>query len=72
MVGIDQHPAFQLILHDDGRDNGKAHPPPQEDLQQVASLLKNPQGPILLDCKINAEVAAPFMGELAAFESGED
>jgi thiamine pyrophosphate-dependent acetolactate synthase large subunit-like protein len=43
-----------------------------EDLQQVASLLKNPQGPVLLDCKINAEVAAPFMGELAAFESGGD
>ncbi len=43
-----------------------------DDLQQVASLLENPQGPVLLDCKVNAEVAAPFMSELAAFESGED
>ena len=43
-----------------------------DDLQQVASLLENPQGPVLLDCKVNAEVAAPFMSELAAFESGEN
>ena len=43
-----------------------------EDLYGAESLLKDPQGPILLDCKINADIAAPFMSELAAFESGED
>ena len=40
-----------------------------DDLHRAASLLKDPQGPILLDCKINAEIAAPFMSELAEFES---
>ena len=43
-----------------------------EDLYSIEDLLKSPQGPILLDCKINADIAAPFMGELAAFESGQD
>ena len=43
-----------------------------DDLHQMASLLKDPQGPLLLDCKINADIAAPFMSELAAFESSED
>ena len=43
-----------------------------EDLYNIEDLLKSPQGPILLDCKINADIAAPFMGELAAFESGQD
>ena len=43
-----------------------------EDLYGAESLLKDPQGPILLDCKINADIAAPFMSELAAFEGGED
>jgi len=43
-----------------------------EDLEGAKEMLANPQGPILLDCKINAEIAAPFMSELAAFESGED
>ena len=43
-----------------------------DDLQKAESLLKDPQSPVLLDCKINADIAAPFMGELAAFESGED
>jgi thiamine pyrophosphate-dependent acetolactate synthase large subunit-like protein len=43
-----------------------------DDLQRAAPLLEDPQGPLLLDCKINAEIAAPFMSELAAFESRED
>jgi thiamine pyrophosphate-dependent acetolactate synthase large subunit-like protein len=43
-----------------------------DDLQRAASLIQDPQGPVLLDCKINADIAAPFMGELAAFESRED
>ena len=43
-----------------------------DDLKQMAPMLKNPEGPILLDCKVNADVAGAFMSELAAFESGED
>ena len=35
-----------------------------DDLAAVAPLLANPQGPVLLDCKINQDVVAPFMGEL--------
>ena len=42
-----------------------------EDLQAAAPLLRNPQGPILLDCKLNADVAAPFMSEFYAFETGK-
>jgi thiamine pyrophosphate-dependent acetolactate synthase large subunit-like protein len=38
------------------------------DLAKVAPKLRNPEGPILLDCKINADVAAPFMSEFAHFE----
>ena len=40
-----------------------------DDLQAVSDLLANPDGPIFLDCKINADVAAPFMGEFHEFES---
>ena len=36
-----------------------------EDLQRIAPRLKNPDGPIFLDCKLNADVAAPFMSEFA-------
>jgi thiamine pyrophosphate-dependent acetolactate synthase large subunit-like protein len=39
-----------------------------EDLQRVAPRLRNPEGPIFLDCKLNADVAAPFMSEFAHFE----
>jgi len=39
-----------------------------EDLQRIAPRLKNPDGPIFLDCKLNADVAAPFMSEFAHFE----
>ena len=39
-----------------------------EDLHKLATKLRKPDGPIFLDCKINAEVAAPFMSEFAQFE----
>ena len=39
-----------------------------DDLRALAPLLERPQGPILLDCKVNAAVAAPFIGEIAAFD----
>jgi thiamine pyrophosphate-dependent acetolactate synthase large subunit-like protein len=38
------------------------------DLHAIAAKLQKPGGPILLDCKINADVAAPFMSEFAQFE----
>ena len=37
-----------------------------DELRALAPMLADPQGPILLDCKINAAVAAPFM--LESFE----
>ena len=39
-----------------------------EDLQRMAPKLAKPDGPIFLDCKINADIAAPFMSEFAHFE----
>ena len=39
-----------------------------DDLAAAAPLLKDPQGLVFLDCKINADIAAPFMAEFAAFE----
>lgn len=39
-----------------------------DDLAAAAPLLRDPQGPVFLDCKINADIAAPFMSEFAAFE----
>ncbi len=39
-----------------------------EELHALAPLLRNPQGPILLDCKINASVAAPFLLETVEHE----
>jgi acetolactate synthase I/II/III large subunit len=38
------------------------------DLHKVAAKLNKPEGPIFLDCKIDADVAAPFMSEFAQFE----
>jgi acetolactate synthase I/II/III large subunit len=38
------------------------------DLHKLAAKLRKPDGPIFLDCKINADVAAPFMSEFAQFE----
>jgi len=43
-----------------------------DDLEQAAPSIRSPEGPILLDCKINADIAGSFMSELAAFEGGED
>lgn len=40
-----------------------------DQLRQLAPVLANPDGPILLDCKINADVAAPFIHEFAEFEA---
>jgi len=37
-----------------------------EDLRHAAPLLQAPDGPVLLDCKINAAIAAPFTPEMAA------
>ena len=40
-----------------------------DDLKKVAPLLAKPEGPLLLDCKLNAAVAAPFMSEFHEFET---
>jgi acetolactate synthase-1/2/3 large subunit len=40
-----------------------------DDLQKVATLLARPDGPVFLDCKLNAAVAAPFMSEIHEFET---
>ena len=40
-----------------------------DDLKKVAPLLARPDGPVLLDCKLNAAVAAPFMSEFHEFET---
>ncbi len=34
-----------------------------------APALKYPDGPTFLDCKLNADIAAHFMGEFAAAEA---
>lgn len=39
------------------------------DLEALRETLAAPDGPIFLDCKINADVAAPFMSEIAAAET---
>ncbi|MFO1080055.1 MAG: thiamine pyrophosphate-binding protein [Reyranellaceae bacterium] len=39
------------------------------ELEKLAPLLARPEGPILLDCKLNAAVAAPFMSEVHAHET---
>jgi acetolactate synthase-1/2/3 large subunit len=41
-----------------------------EDLEKIAPLLANPQGPIFLDCKINGEVIAPFITEFTHRDTG--
>ncbi len=40
-------------------------------LTESPSPLRDPPGPVLLDCKLNADVAAPFMSEFYAFETGK-
>ncbi len=39
-----------------------------DDLRALAPVLAKPEGPVFLDCKINAAIAAPFMGELVEYE----
>ena len=39
-----------------------------DELRALAPMLAKPQGPILLDCKINASVAAPFLLETVEHE----
>ena len=39
-----------------------------DDLRKMAPVLAKPEGPIFLDCKINADIAAPFMSEFAHAE----
>jgi thiamine pyrophosphate-dependent acetolactate synthase large subunit-like protein len=39
-----------------------------EELRKLAPMLQKPEGPILLDCKINASVAAPFLLETIEHE----
>jgi acetolactate synthase I/II/III large subunit len=33
------------------------------DLEKMAAVLANPQGPVFLDCKINAAIASPSSSE---------
>jgi acetolactate synthase I/II/III large subunit len=40
-----------------------------EDLEKAAPMLARPDGPVFLDCKLNAAVAAPFMSEFHEFET---
>jgi acetolactate synthase I/II/III large subunit len=40
-----------------------------DELRALGRVLGKPEGPILLDCKVNPDVAAPFMGEFAEFEA---
>ena len=40
-----------------------------DELETLAPMLGNPEGPIFLDCKINADIAAPFMSEIVAAET---
>jgi thiamine pyrophosphate-dependent acetolactate synthase large subunit-like protein len=40
-----------------------------DDLKKMAPLLARPDGPLFLDCKLNAAVAAPFMSEFHEFET---
>jgi len=40
-----------------------------DELRALGPVLGKPEGPILLDCKVNADIAAPFMGEFAEFEA---
>jgi len=39
-----------------------------DELRSLAPMLAKPEGPVFLDCKINAAIAAPFMGELVEYK----
>ena len=40
-----------------------------DELEALRPLLEKPEGPIFLDCKINADVCAPFLSEIAAADA---
>ena len=40
-----------------------------DELRALGPVLGKAEGPIPLDCKVNADIAAPFMGEFAEFEA---
>jgi thiamine pyrophosphate-dependent acetolactate synthase large subunit-like protein len=40
-----------------------------DDLRKAADMIARPDGPLFLDCKLNAAVAAPFMSEFHEFET---
>jgi thiamine pyrophosphate-dependent acetolactate synthase large subunit-like protein len=40
-----------------------------DELRTLDRVLGKPEGPVLLDCKVNADIPAPFMGEFAEFEA---
>ena len=42
-----------------------------DDLRRSTRLLQKPDGPVLLDCKINASVVAPFLAEVVKHQKGE-
>lgn len=42
-----------------------------DDLKKIESVLANPQGPIVLDCKINGDVIAPFITEFTHKDTGK-
>ena len=42
-----------------------------DDLKKLAPKLANPEGPMLIDCKINVEVIAPFIMEVTQKEEGK-
>jgi thiamine pyrophosphate-dependent acetolactate synthase large subunit-like protein len=42
------------------------------DLDALAPMLADPQGPLLLDCKINPNIMSPFMSEIAAAQGHGD
>jgi thiamine pyrophosphate-dependent acetolactate synthase large subunit-like protein len=39
------------------------------DLEKARDMIAKPDGPVFLDCKLNAAVAAPFMSEFHEFET---
>ncbi len=40
-----------------------------DELDALEATLANPEGPVFIDCKINADIAAPFMSEIVAAET---
>ena len=52
-----------------GRVRGALDFASNDDLKKLAPTLSRPDGPVFLDCKLNAAVAAPFMSEFHEFET---